>query len=187
MRRLPVRTATVGALVLAMVVAAPVAAAASKQDRAWGSGTRAPRNGDSAAPSFQFNASSNADGSGSAGTFILTTPSGEFDATVTCLDVHGRTATMSGRINVAYGVFDGLQGGWFVQVVQDNGSPTRKHPSPDTMSTNLAADEAEWTSNGYTAFADICRDGVNALVNGGASDPTALYPLVSGDLTVIDR
>ncbi|HEX8025252.1 MAG TPA: hypothetical protein VF484_03515, partial [Candidatus Limnocylindrales bacterium] len=168
MRRIPARTAAISAFVLTLLAAAPVAAAASKQDLAWGTATRAPRNGDSSAPSFQFNAASSADGSGSAGTFIVTTPTGEFDATVTCLNVHGRTATISGRINVAYGVFDGLQGGWFVQVIQDNGTATRKHPSPDTMSTNLAQSEAEWTADGYTAFADICRDGVNALVNGGA-------------------
>jgi len=187
MTHVRLRSAVLGALILGIVAVAPVAAGQVKQDLAWGSGTRAPRTADSAAPSFQFNASSNADGTGSIGTFILKTPTSEFDATVTCLDVHRHTATLSGRINYATGGFDGLQGGWFVQVIQDNGAPAKKHPSPDTMSTNVSATEADWTSYGYATFDQICRDGAEALVNAGVPDPYAMYPLVSGDFTVIDR
>lgn len=180
-----VRLAMVAAFLIALSAVTPVMAGQAKQDLAWGSATRTPLSGDSTAPSFQINASSNADGSGSAGTFILTAPSSGFVATVNCLNVSGHTATLSGRINTATGGLDGVQGWWFVAVIQDNGTAAKRHPSPDTMSAVDYADEASWASYGYSELGSICRDGSNALLNSGGSD--AMYGLVSGDYTVIDR
>jgi len=180
-----VRLATVAAFLIAVSAVTPVMAGQAKQDLAWGSATRSPLTGDATAPSFQINASSNTDGSGSAGTFILSAPSSGFVATVNCLNVNGHAATMSGRINTATGGLDGVQGWWFVAVIQDNGTASKRHPSPDTMSAVYYGDETYWANVGYTQLGSICRDGPNALVNFGGSD--AMYGLVSGDYTVIDR
>ena len=174
---LRLRAAVATALVVALVIAAPVSAAHVKQDLAWGSGVLAPLTTGSTAPSFQFNSSSDPDGANPGGTFIYTTATGGFVATVTCLRVVGKQATMVGQINTATGTFVGVEGWWFVTVAQDNGTATKRHPSPDTMSRVGYNSEAGW--NG--ALAGACADPFSAL-----EDPT-MYPLVAGDFTVIDR
>lgn len=161
------------AFAVALALAAPVAAAPLKLDRAWGSGTRAQLDPDSTPPYFEFNASSNADGTSATGSFILKTLVSAFTGTIQCLDVNGKTATLVGRIGTATGGFDGSQGMLFVAVVVDNGTATRRHPSPDTMSAvNSGINDA--------TVEQLCTDPY------GHVGPV-MFPLVSGDLTVIDR
>ena len=161
------------ALAFGLALAAPVAAAQVKLDRAWGSGTRAQIDADSTPPYFEFNASSNADGTAPTGSFIFKTLVSAFTGTIQCLDVNGKTATLVGRIGTATGGFDGTQGTLFVTVVVDNGTATRRHPSPDTM-------------------AGVTFGITDATVEQLCADPysqvgTDMFSLVSGDLTVIDR
>jgi hypothetical protein len=158
---------------VALVVAAPAAAAQIKLDRAWGSGTRAPVDANSTPPTFEFNASSNADGTAPTGSFIFKTLLSAFTGSVECLDVHGGTATLVGHIATATGGFDGYQGTLYVTVVQDNGVATKRHPSPDLMSA---------TTFGITntTVAALCADPTSFT-------GTTMFPLVSGDVTVIDR
>ena len=177
---LRLRAAFATALVVALVVVAPVAAAHLKQDLAWGSGVRAPYTTDSPAPTFQFNASSNPDGTGPAGTFIWEYPTGGFVATVTCLNVNGKHATLVGEVNTATGLFAGSEGFWFEATVQDNGAATKRHPSPDVMSGVSEASPLEWQGVGVFSEAQLCA-------NPYAYVSDAMVPLVSGDLTVIDR
>ena len=171
---------TLGCL-LVVALAAPVAAATVKRDLVWGSGTRSALDPNSTAPSFELNASSNPDGSDPIGTFNFKTLASAWSSQITCLNVKGSTATMVGRIATATGGFDGSQGSYFVQVVQDLGSPTKRHPSPDLMSAVSWDTEAGWNANGYT-LAQLCVDpiGIGAL-------PSGWDYMVSGNLTVIDR
>lgn len=163
----------VATTVVALAIAAPVAAGQVKLDRAWGSGTRAAVDSGSTPPAFEFNASSNADGSSATGSFILKTLASAFTGTVECLDVQGHTATMVGTVATATGGFDGTQGGLWVAVVQDNGTATRRHPSPDTMSV-VAFGITD------TTVGALCADPYTTV-------GTRMLGLVSGDFTVIDR
>jgi hypothetical protein len=161
------------ALAVGLALAAPVTAAQLKVDRAWGSGTRVQIDPDSTPPYFEFNASSNADGSSPTGSFIFKTILSTFTGTIQCLDVNGKTATLVGRIGTATGGFDGAQGTLFVTVVVDNGTATRKHPSPDTMSgVTFGITDA--------TVEQLCADPYGHVA-------TDMFSLVSGDLTVIDR
>jgi hypothetical protein len=167
--------------VTAITMATPVAAATVKRDLVWGSGTRSALDPNSTAPSFELNASSNPDGSDPIGTFNFKTLTSAWSSQITCLNVKGSTATMVGRIATATGGFDGSQGSYFVQVVQDLGSATKRHPSPDLMSAVSWDTEAGWNASGYT-LAQLCSDpiGIGAL-------PSGWDYMVSGNLTVIDR
>jgi hypothetical protein len=165
--------------VVVIASAAPVAAGNLKRDLAWGSGTRSSQT--QTAPLLVFNASSNPDGSDPIGNLNFTTLSSAFSGVVTCLNVKGSTAILVGRINTATGGFDGYQGQFFVQVVQDLGSATKRHPAPDLVSAIAWDSEAGWNGIGIT-LAGLCADpfGVGAL-------PNAWGFMVSGDYTVIDR
>ena len=179
MYRLPLRGAALGALVLVITSAAPASAGTVKRDLAWGSGTRSSQT--QTAPLLVFNASSYADGSDPIGNLNFTTLSSAFSGVVTCLNVKGTTAILVGRINTATGGFDGYQGQYFVQAVQDLGSATKRHPSPDHVSAIAWDSEANWNLSGIT-LAQLCADpfGVGAL-------PNVWGFMVSGDYTVIDR
>lgn len=175
-----VSAALLGGL-LVLTAVAPVAASTVKRDMVWGSGTRSAIDPNSTAPSFELNASSNPDGTNPTGTFNFKTLASAWSSQITCLNVKGSTATMVGRIATATGGFDGSQGSYFVQVVQDLGSATKRHPSPDLMSAVSWDTEAGWNAQGFT-LAQLCSDpiGLGAL-------PSGWDYMVSGDLTVIDR
>jgi hypothetical protein len=174
------------AMAAAAAVTSPVAAAHAKQDLAWGSGTRAARCSTCVLPSFQFNASSDPDGSNATGSLYVQTAPDWFNATVTCLDVSGRTATLVGAINAGTGPWDPTATPLYVVVViQDLGTATKRHPSPDLMSNIVAAAEADWNNAGYQ-LDQVCADPVGALAAITTSGIT-WQGLVSGDLTVIDR
>ena len=187
-RRLGIRRFAVLAvttLALAVVVASPVAAAHAKQDLAWGSGTRAARCSTCVLPSFQFNASSDPDGSNATGSLYVQSAPDWFNATVTCLDVSGKTATLVGAINVGTGPWDPTATPLYVVVViQDLGTVTKRHPSPDLMSNIVAASEADWNTAGYQ-LDQVCADPIGAI--DAVTSGITWQGLVSGDFTVIDR
>jgi hypothetical protein len=179
-------TLALAAVVLAAAVASPVAAANAKHDLAWGSGTRAARCSTCALPSFQFNASSDPDGSNATGSFYSQTAGDWFNGTVTCLDVSGKTATLFGSVNAGTGPYDPTAVPlYFLVVVQDLGTITKRHPSPDLMTTIVTADQAEWANAGYQ-LNQICADSIGAM-DAILTNGHQWLGLVSGDLTVIDR
>jgi hypothetical protein len=178
-RRIAAATALVG--ILTMALGSPVAGGQVKRDLAWGSGTRTAIDPDSTAPSFVLNASSNPDGSDPTGTLNFSTLASAFSGQVTCLHVSGSTAVVVGRIATATNGFDGSQGSYFVEVVRDLGSATKRHPSPDLVSGLYWDTEANWNAQGFT-LAALCGDPIGS---GAVAD--AWYSMVSGDITVIDR
>lgn len=176
-----------GTLVLIALVAAPVAVTKPNADAAFGSGVRQPSCETCPPGIFSFNATSAPDGSNPSGTFVIDfTGFASFTASVSCLNVSGKTATFVGQIGSGTGDGDPSDPFWggdpvyFVAVVADRGKARNKQPSPDQMSFVAWDTEAGWDGTGFT-LAGLCADPFGAL---GATD---MFGLVSGDLTVVDK
>jgi hypothetical protein len=188
------RLAVVLAVFSIALVAVPAAfSKAPKGDSAFGSGVRAPSCtlGCPAGP-FSFNATSGANGENAGGTFVIDFPGfAGFTGNVTCLNVSGHQATISGQISSGTGAADPStfttdnEALYFVGVVSDNGTAKKGKPSPDQMSLVAWDTQADWAdpaSNppGFT-LGQLCTDPFAAL---GTSN---MLGLVSGDLTVINN
>ena len=187
------RLACVLAVCSIALVAVPVAFSKTpKGDSAFGSGVRAPSCtlGCPAGP-FSLNATSGPNGQNASGTFVIDFAGyAGFTANVTCLNISGHQATISGQISTGTGAADPStfttdnEPLYFVAVVSDNGTATKKHPSPDQMSLVAWDTQAEWADPainppGFT-LGQLCTDPFAVL-------GTNMLGLVSGDLTVINN
>lgn len=167
---------------------APAASAAPRGDRASGFGVRVPSCDDSCpAGSFSFDARSGKHGESPTGWFVADFVYASFTGKVTCLDVHGKWATIFGQITSGSGDADpstfpptGTDPVYFVAVVHGLGRPFRGSPGPDEMSLIGWDTEAGWLAFPGIALADICTNGTTAI-------GPDMYKLVSGDIRVVNR
>lgn len=158
-------------LSLALVLPA-VVAASSPGDKAYGFGVRSASCEDCPEIEFQLNALSGPLGQNPTGTFYANIPdTAEFWADVTCLRVNGGTAVVAGVITSGTGE-EADPGNPFLVVVKDGGKASKGY-SKDSVSLVL------WGVVDATA-AELCADPTAFI---GA----AMFPLVSGELTVTDQ
>jgi hypothetical protein len=179
---LSITVALLGALIFAPAVSA------GGGDRASGSGTRIPSCLDACtAGTFSFDARSGKHGGNPHGWFVVDFAGfAGFTGAVTCLDVHGKYATIYGRINAGTGFADPTTYSpnqdplYFVLVVKDRGPKPVGRPAPDRMSLVAWDTEEGWLTT-VSSLDQICHDPWTAL-----GDST-MFGLISGNIRVVDR
>lgn len=173
-------------------MSAPSFASTGAGTHVRGSGVRSASSAGDVPFTFSFNAiTTPASSDGVHGTFSGSFPHdapfpapgnfATFHGTVTCLKVHGDTATIGGVLTSGYGYDDtytqgqrDLTGDWFITTVQDPASG-----SPDTMGYIDWGDRGYFANQGFSSFASLCD-------NPAADIGTAQFPLSSGDVKISD-
>ncbi len=167
---------------------APSVSAAPHGDRVSGFGVRAPSCPDCMAGSFGFDVTSGPNGENPIGWYTTTFEGyASFTGAVTCVDVHGKWATLYGQITTGTGAADPTtytqdqEPLYFVVVVHGLGRPHRGSPAKDQMSLTAWDTEANYLTESGLTLAQICTDPYTAIGS------NAMLNLVAGDIRVKDR